>query len=137
MIFDTHLGRWRYLFIFNFRTPDLPTRKMDTPTRKRKREIQEEENDELSFVFGTCGLHLKRRKKTSKSALPFPKNGKQLPQLPARFDHHDAQVCFGSICLLYVKLMSCRLLTLKTVFYDQVLSHSLLCGIKRNPENCL
>uniref|UniRef100_K1R5G1 Uncharacterized protein n=1 Tax=Magallana gigas TaxID=29159 RepID=K1R5G1_MAGGI len=64
---------------------------MDTPTRKRKREIQEEENDELSFVFGTCGLHLKRRKKTSKSALPFPKNGKQLPQLPARFDHHDAQ----------------------------------------------
>lgn len=27
LIFDTHLGRWRYLFIFNFRTPDSPTRK--------------------------------------------------------------------------------------------------------------
>lgn len=90
---------------------------MDTPTRKRKREIQEEENDEFSFVFGTCGLHLKRRKKTSKSALPFPKNGKQLPQLPARFDHHDAQVCFGLICLLYVKLMSRRLFTLQKVIH--------------------
>lgn len=74
---------------------------MDTPTRKRKREIQEEENDEFSFVFGTCGLHLKRRKKTSKSALPFPKNGKQLPELPARFDHHDAQVLF-TLCQTYV-----------------------------------
>lgn len=88
---------------------------MDTPTRKRKREIQEEENDEFSFVFGTCGLHLKRRKKTSKSALPFPKNGKQPPQLPTRFDHHDAQVCFGLICLLYVKLMSRRLFNLQKV----------------------
>lgn len=90
---------------------------MDTPTRKRKREIQEEENDEFSFVFGTCGLHLKRRKKTSKSALPFPKNGKQLPQLPARFDHPDGQVCFGLICLLYVKLMSRRLFTLQKVIH--------------------
>lgn len=27
LIFDTHLDRWRYLFIFNFRTPDSPTRK--------------------------------------------------------------------------------------------------------------
>lgn len=96
---------------------------MDTPTRKRKREIQEEENDELSFVFGTCGLHLKRRKKTSKSTLPFPKNVKQLPQLPARFDHHDAQVCFGLICLLYVKLMSRRLFTLQIVFKIYFLSH--------------
>lgn len=92
---------------------------MDTPTRKRKREIQEEENDELSFVFGTCGLHLKRRKKTSKSTLPFPKNVKQLPQLPARFDHHDVQVCFGLICLLYVK----RLFTLQIVFKIYFLSH--------------
>lgn len=90
---------------------------MDTPTRKRKREIQEEENDELSFVFGTCGLHLKRRKKTSKSVLPFPKNGKQLPQLPACFDHHDAQVCFDLMCLLYVKLMSHRLFTLQKVIH--------------------
>lgn len=105
---------------------------MDTPTRKRKREIQEEENDELSFVFGTCGLHLKRRKKTSKSTLPFPKNVKQLPQLPARFDHHDAQVC-----LLYVKLMSRRLFTLQIVFKIYFLKSFVslyLCRIKRNFE---
>lgn len=74
-------------------------------------------------MFGTCGLHLKRRKKTSKSTLPFPKNVKQLPQLPARFDHHDAQVCFGLICLLYVKLMSRRLFTLQIVFKIYFLSH--------------
>lgn len=69
---------------------------MDTPTRKRKREIQEVGNDEYSFVFGTCGLSLKRRKKTLKSTLPFPKSTKQLPKLPARFHHHDAQV--GLLC---------------------------------------
>lgn len=123
---DRLISSWSYVPWYLTRTlidgatcllPDSPTRKMDTPTRKRKREIQEEENDEFSFVFGTCGLHLKRRKKTSKSALPFPKNGKQLPQLPARFDHPDAQVCFGLICLLYVKLMSRRLFTLQKVIH--------------------
>ncbi|XP_022290257.2 rhotekin-like isoform X1 [Crassostrea virginica] len=61
---------------------------MDTPTRKRKREIQEAENDEFSFVFGTCGLHFKRRKKTSKSVLPFPKPPKQILP-PARSDHSE------------------------------------------------
>ena len=88
----SHLDRWRYLFIFNFSTI-VHQRKMDTPGRKRKREIQEAENDEFSFVFGTCGLHFKRRKKTSKSVLPFPKPPKQILP-PARSDHSEVSFVF-------------------------------------------
>jgi hypothetical protein len=91
LLFD----RWRWLFIFNFEQVVFANEKMDTPTRKRKREIQETENDEYSFVFGTCGLSLKRRKKTAKSALPFPK----IPKLPARFHHHDGQVLYKHFLL--------------------------------------
>lgn len=60
---------------------------MATPSLKRKRDFQEIEydtDDDFSpFVFGTCGLSMKRRRKNVKPPLPFPKIEKDLNQVRA------------------------------------------------------
>ncbi|KAJ8316930.1 hypothetical protein KUTeg_004834 [Tegillarca granosa] len=57
---------------------------MATPSLKRKRDFQDIEydtDDDFSpFVFGTCGLSMKRRRKNVKPPLPFPKIEKDLNQ---------------------------------------------------------